>query len=214
MSRFPAFASMALAAALTAGASFSASAGSMSALRTSGSTAPVSAAAPSTPLATVGLSVAGILSRAEFSFGDPTVNFVTFIQLAPFAEVTGVAYTVALEAYAPSWLSELQVVFTDSAVTTGVIVNPGSGVDNAGAASFSDSGSLVPDGLNFFVGADGLLRVEFAEEFDDPEVAIDGKWVSGSVSFEVSAVPEPATYGLMALGLLGVVSAARRRSQA
>ena len=56
-----------------------------------------------TMAATVGIDVTGIDSIEEFSFGDPTTNFVTFIQLAPFAEVTGSAWNVVLTAFGPSW---------------------------------------------------------------------------------------------------------------
>jgi hypothetical protein len=170
-----------------------------------------SAFIPSTgSMATIGLDVSGIESFNLFSFGAPTDNFVTFLQLAPFAQVLGTAYDVTLNAFTPSWLSEMQIYFTDSEVTVGVVTRPGVGLDNAGIESFTAAGALPAD-LVFNVGADGILRIEFAEGFDDASVSPDGIWESGTFTFEVSAIPEPSTYGLMALGLLGVAAAARRR---
>ena len=182
------------------------------ALSTFGGAASDLSAVPALAGVTVGINVAGINSIGAFSFGNATSNFVTFVQLAPFAEVTGSSWNVTLTAFDPSWLSELQIVFTDSAIATGVINQPGFGRDTPGISqTFVGGGSLIPAELNFNVGADGLLRIEFAEGFDDPEVGIDGRWVSGNFTFEVSAVPEPGTYGLMALGMLGVMAAVRRR---
>ncbi len=160
--------------------------------------------------ATIGLDVTGIESFTTFSAGAPTENFVTFLQLAPFAEVTGTNYDVTITAFAPSWLSEAQIFFTDSAVNVGVVTTPGVGINESGTQTFTAGGALPAD-LVFAVGADGLLRIEFAEDFDDASVSPDGIWESGTFNFEVSAVPEPGTYGLMALGLLGVAAAARRR---
>jgi len=58
------------------------------------------------------------------------------------------------------------------------------------------------------------LRLEFYESLDDFADEWDALWQSGSLTFEVSPIPEPSTYGLMGLGLLGVAAAARRRKAA
>jgi hypothetical protein len=167
------------------------------------------ACAPVCASTTVSFDVSGITSRDVFL--TPT-NTVAFLQLAPFAEVTRIDFDVNLTSFGPSWLSELQVVFTDTDITTGVFSSPGFGADNNGTQSFVGFGDLVAQGLNFNVGADGRLRLEFADQFDDPEVNPDGRWNFGTLTFTVSAVPEPGSYGLMALGLLGLwsMSGARR----
>lgn len=109
-----------------------------------------------------------------------------------------------------SWLSEFGLRFGNS---DGQAVNlrPGSGVNNPGTGSFSGTASLVDLGISFDIGADGKLYLQFFETFDDGP-GTDGIWDSGTVSFgNIGVVPEPATYGLMALGLLGIGVAARRR---
>jgi len=55
--------------------------------------------------------------------------------------------------------------------------------------------------------------MEFSESFED-KANPDGIWNSGFLTFEVSAIPEPTTYGLMALGLLAVGAAVSRPKQA
>jgi hypothetical protein len=165
------------------------------------------ASAPAWATTTVSFDVTGIDSRNVFLSPG---NTVAFLQLAPFAEVTRIDFDVNLTSFGPSWLSELQVAFTNTDITAGVFSSPGFGVNNNGTQSFTGFGDLVPQGLNFKVGADGRLRLEFADQSDDPEVDPDGRWNFGTLTFTVSAVPEPASYGLMALGL-GAVLLARRR---
>ena len=145
-------------------------------------------------------------------FGSP-INEVYVLDVGAFSTITGVGYDVTIHASSPSWLLEATVDFTDSGNMGGVRLNVGFGEDMPGTASYSSGGiiDLVGLGLNFNVGADGLLRLEFSESFDDYADDWDALWQSGSLTFEVSPIPEPSTYGLMALGLLGVAAAARRR---
>ncbi|PZP36811.1 MAG: hypothetical protein DI603_00775 [Roseateles depolymerans] len=112
-------------------------------------------------------------------------------------------------------MSDIAVQFSDSAATqdTAISLAP-SATNAAGTASYASSGlvDLTAANLSFAVGSDGKLRLEFYETWDDIAGAQDGTWNSGTLTLSVTAVPEPATYGLMALGLLGVLLAARRRS--
>jgi hypothetical protein len=145
--------------------------------------------------------------------GSPN-NAVFFIQALPGALVDAVAWSVTLQALSPSWLSEMAVSFTNSS-GLGVNLRPGAGVNNSGTQSFSGAASLADLGIAFNLDSDGVLRLEFFETFVDFPGGADGVWQSGTVTFGgIMPIPEPGTYGLMALGLLGVAAAARRRRAA
>lgn len=199
--RSVAVAAMVLAAGASSAAGLS-SIGSGSAALASGSY--------STLLATESVNVAGISSFGEL--GDAG-NTVINLNVGANAEITGIGWDVIVSAFDPSWLSELTVSFESSDQAAGVFLNV-SADDLPGLnAAYSSGGvvDLIGLGLNFAVGADGILRIEFFEGFDDASVSPDGLWNSGTLTIQTSVVPEPGTYGLMALGLLGVVGAARRR---
>jgi len=204
---------VALAASLALSGAAMAKTGSFgSQLEATNSTA-FSPAAGATPLFFSVLNVGGINSFEEVG---SLANTVVTLQFAPNAEIIGIGWDVILSAFNPSWLSEMAVAFERSDQTDGVFLTVASGDDFAGLnAPYSSGGvvNLVGLGLNFNVGADGILRIEFFEDFDDDTVNPDGRWVSGNLTIEVAGViPEPSTYGLMALGLLGVAGAVRRRT--
>ena len=141
--------------------------------------------------------------------GDP-LNEIRELLLFPNAKVVGIGWDVTLFADSPSWLSEMVVSFGP---TSGALLylTPAVGDNFPGTQSYSSGGvvDLVGLGLSFDVGADGKLRMEFFEDFDDFANDWDGIWQSGALT--IAVVPEPATYGMMALGLLAMGAVARRR---
>ena len=159
------------------------------------------------------VNVAGIQSVGEF--GDPENTVLTF-NVGANATITSFAYDVNLSTARPGWLSDFGLAFSDSALTTGVLFNPGYGDNFAGTASYADYLDLVADDFSFQVGGDGILRLEFYEDFDD-FVGVDGTWNFGTLTFGVDTVddpapvPEPASGLLLGAGLATMAFVGRRR---
>lgn len=157
------------------------------------------------------------------SFGAPGAagNTVFTLNVGAGSRITGIAYNVNITAYTPSYLSEIGLYFSDSAQSNGVYFTPGFEEPNPGTGSYADSADLIALGLAFEVGADGLLRLEFFEDFNDSSVSPDGIWNFGTITFDVTGdnvpvdpgtdIPEPATGMLMGAGLTLIGFTARRR---
>ena len=111
-------------------------------------------------------------------------NYLLLVDVGANNVVTAIGYDAALTT-APngSWCSEARFVFTDSAETSGVAISPGfeTGAP-CDADNLSSGGPIDLVGLGFqpIIGADGLLRIEAYESFDDVADEIDATWSNAS----------------------------------
>jgi len=154
------------------------------------------------------------------SVGDAD-NEVYFLDLGTGAHITGIGWDVDLFADSPSWLSELAVQFSPTDLTNWVSLTPGIGDDFSGSGSYSSGGvvDLIGLGYDFYLGDDGLLRLEFFEQFDDYADDWDGIWESGFLTIDYDGgtvppppgVPEPASWAMMIGGFALAGATLRRR---
>ncbi|GAA3697590.1 hypothetical protein GCM10022268_05150 [Sphingomonas cynarae] len=174
-----------------------------------GTTLPVSQA----EAATLVVDVTGAQSYGMFANDQNTVQ--TF-NIGGLSRITAIAFDVTITAFSPSFLSEASVALTGSDTDgDGVSLNPGLDDRRPGTARYFGAVNLTGLGLDFAVGTDGILRLEYFEDFNDTLVSPDAQWVGGTLTVTydevTAAIPEPATWMMMFAGFAMVGGAARYR---
>jgi hypothetical protein len=139
-------------------------------------------------------------------------NVIRELQVGSGAFIHSLKWDISLTSYPGSYLSEMQVTFSDT-LGNGVTFTPGGGDDFDGTQNYAGFQDLSQLGQGFHLAADGVLRLEFHDyykdlAFDEPE----GMWNSGTLTFGASPVPEPQTYALMLSGLLLMLGCVKRRT--
>lgn len=182
--------------------------------------------------ASVDINMTGWESYAEWNGPGMTLNTSHFVNIGAGARVDGFEYIgLSFETYNGSWLREFTLSVSDavnfeslyldwrpSNASSGGTFGPGSGAwggPTGGAGGFGAGGA--------FLVTDGRLWLSVYESFDDPFFEdFPEDWVDAIVTGGIlrihytpadtgGQVPEPSTYGLAALGLLGLLVSARRR---
>jgi hypothetical protein len=114
------------------------------------------------------------------------INVVRLIHVGAGNSVVGIGWDVVLRSVHPSsWLSDIGVCITDSSAIGGFMLRPGSDNFPGGPTSYSSGGiqSLSNFGIpNLVPLADGLIRIEFFEAFDDALGQVDGEWACGQLA--------------------------------
>ena len=157
----------------------------------------------------------------SYSYLGSADNVAKWFNLGAGAHVTGFAYSVTLDAYEPSFLSELSLLASNTAGTTGFYFTPAEGDNFSGALYYTGSFDLVANGADIVTDADGLLWLDFFESYVDFDDTPDGVW-NGTLTFTYTpgtptggtdVVPEPAAWAMMIAGFGLVGASLRRRRQ-
>lgn len=146
-------------------------------------------------------------------------NVIQQYDLGAGTTITGIGWDVEITTVGASWLSEPIWGFSSSE-GEGVSIAPGAGFDsnNGNVPMRFASGDMMDGaildliglGLEFELGADGLLTLEFFESYDDILDEVDAFFKENSFITVQYKVPAPGSMAILGLG--GLVANRRRRA--
>ena len=183
-------------------------------LRTWALAALMATAGLSSHAATFDLNLAGFKSYGDF--GDPQNSFA-LLSIAPGSTVTGWEFlNLRFETSNGSYLEEFVISVNDSTLSAYMDAAPSDIADEGvfGPASGSFATAAGGNDGGPFLAANGSLYVTVWELFDDP--GLDATVTQGTLRIQYTpavAVPEPSTYAMLALGMLGIGAVVRRRRE-
>lgn len=121
--------------------------------------------------------------RASWDGLDDADNTIIDLNIGAGNTLTGVGWDIGIATVGGSWLSEATIQHSDStgsADPNAINLSVGAGNDAAGDQDFSSGGVVLDFSDNALpditAGADGILRLQLFESFDDNADAIDANY--------------------------------------
>lgn len=140
---------------------------------------------------------------------DDADNVIVDVDISSDLKVVGVAWDVGIASVGDSWLSDASVLMSNSdgiSDPNGIILVPGFDVAAPGNQEFSSGGvvTLADEGLpDVEPNADGIVRLQFHEFFDDVPDAVDSEWRNAAapvtcpgIWLELDDLPDPGGPGI------------------
>lgn len=129
-------------------------------------------------------------------------------------EMTSIGWDVTITTFGSSVLSDASIYFDDNIAPdmAGLFLRPGIGVNTPGSQAFSSVGlvDLSDNSIENILLPNGVLRIEFFEQFSDIIGGADAVW-SGTITIGTNYPPAPGTAALLLLA--GAAGSRRRRSR-
>lgn len=158
--------------------------------------------------ATVTIVESRTLALSGGYLGD-SMNTVMALNAGGNAKLQKVEWSATLEALPPSWLSEMKFAIYLHSPSDALDLGATTTTETHGVESVAGSLDLVALGTAFDLGADGFIRVEFFEDYDDLPGDVDGYWrdISLRLTFDVpiaGTAPLPGSLALVGLAMLAL----------